>query len=61
MTVIVIIIIFHNMCYILKILNITVHLRCDGHSIKYLWSVGGKGQSSSLKEGASHTYTLRLG
>ena len=37
--------------------------RRDGYftSIKYLWSVGGKGQGLSLHGGASHTHTLRLG
>ena len=31
------------------------------HKYKCLWSVGGKGRSSSLQEGVSHTYILRLG
>ena len=31
------------------------------HKYKCLWSVGRKGQDLSLQEGASHTYTLKLG
>ena len=31
------------------------------HKYKCLWGVGGKRWGSSLQEGASHTYTLRLG
>ena len=30
------------------------------HKYKCLWSVRGKGQGSSLQEGALHTYTFRL-
>jgi len=30
------------------------------HKYKCLWGVGGKGQGSSLQEGALHTYILRL-
>ena len=30
------------------------------YKYKCLWGVGGKGQSSSLQEGVSHIYTLRL-
>ena len=30
------------------------------HGYKCLWSVGGKGRSSSLQEGALQTYTFRL-
>ena len=46
-----------------KINLTTVHHWRDGHStsIKCLWGVGGKGRGSSLQEGTSHTYTLRLG
>ena len=30
------------------------------HKYKCSWSVGGKGRSSSIQEGVSHTYILRL-
>ena len=30
------------------------------HKYKCLWGMGGKGRGSSLQEGASHTYTIRL-
>ena len=38
-------------------------LRWSPHKYKCLWGVGGggKGCDSSLQEGASHTYTLKLG
>ena len=36
-------------------------VRWSFHKYKYLWGVGGKGRVSSLQEGASHTYTLKLG
>ena len=36
-------------------------VRWSLHKYKYLWGVGDKDQSSSFQEGASHTYTLRLG
>ena len=31
------------------------------YKYKYLWDVGGKSWGSSLQEGVSHIYTLRLG
>ena len=31
------------------------------HKYKCLWGAKGKGWSSNLQEGASYTYTLRLG
>ena len=36
-------------------------VRWSLHKYKCLWDVGSKGQGSSLQEGVSHTYTLRLG
>ena len=36
-------------------------VRWSLHKYKCLWGVGDKDQSSSFQEGASHTYTLRLG
>ena len=30
------------------------------YKYKYLWDVGSKGRNSSLQEGVSYTYTLRL-
>ena len=39
----------------------TLLVRWSLHKYKCLWSVGGKGQGSSLNEGVSHTYRLRLG
>jgi len=42
----------------------TAHPWRDGHSISIcvcgVWDVGGKDCGSSLQEGASHTYTLKL-
>ena len=35
-------------------LGTTVSLTCE------VWGVGGKGRGSSLQEGTSHTYTLKL-
>ena len=35
-------------------------VRWSLHKYKCLWNVEGKGRGSSLQEGASHTYTLRL-
>ena len=44
-----------------KINHRTPLVRWSLHKYKCLWGVGGKGQGSSLQEGVSHTYTLRLG
>ena len=35
-------------------------VRWSLYKYKYLWDVGGNARGSSLKEGASHSYTLRL-
>ena len=47
-----------------KIFVTTAHPWCGGLSTSIsacgVWGVGGKGRDSSLHEGASHTYTLRL-
>ena len=43
----------------------TVHPWCGNHftsiSACGMWGVGGKGRGSSIQEGVSHIYTLRLG
>ena len=41
--------------------NHTPLVRWSLHKYKCLWGVGVKGWGSSLQEGASHTYILRLG
>ena len=54
----------HNLIHlILNSVVITAHLWCVGYSISInaYGSVGGKGQGSSLQEGVSHTYILKLG
>ena len=39
----------------------TLLVRWSLYKYKCLWSVGGKGRGSSLQEGVSHIYILRLG
>ena len=50
--------------YVKKFYLTTAHPQCNGHSISTsicgVWGRGGKGWSSSLQEGVSHTYTLKL-
>ena len=36
-------------------------MRWSLHKYKRLWGMGDKGRGSSLQEGISHIYTLRLG
>ena len=43
-----------------KIYHRTLLVQRSLHKYKYLRSVGGKGRSSSLQEGFSHIYTLKL-
>ena len=64
---------FYYLINLLKLINALTYIRIsdiDGKECyiyvwntwyKSLWDVGGKGWDSSLQEGASYTYTLRLG
>ena len=52
---------FFMIFYICHKSDIKIFLKWSLHKYKCLWGVGGKGWGSNLQEGASHTYTLRLG
>ena len=53
--------VFFMIFYICHKSDIKIFLKWSLHKYKYLCGVGGKGWGSNLQEGASHTYTLRLG
>ena len=52
--------IFKNFLWKKKKLTTTAYSWYDNHSTSTLRDARGKDRGSSLQEGASHTYTLRL-